>query len=129
MRYDFSKNPEILDCYERGDSFFGVVRVYVGEESAVFEFGVEQAGYRTLRKLLQTHAFDTSPGLEHRYFFLNSYKRSMDAPFSGIIFRTVQGKDQTNLEIEGPNTLVANLLWFGSLKSLDETSHLKRLDV
>ena len=61
--------PEILKGYERDGLYFGAARIVVAKEAAAFEFGIDQAGYLALRKVLQTRPFSDIPGIEYRYFF------------------------------------------------------------
>jgi hypothetical protein len=121
--------PEILKAYERDGFFFAVVRIVVSGETAAFEFGVDLQGYKALRKVLQTRPFANMPGIQYQYFFTGSYGRKKlgEEP---VIFdiRIEQGRDATTKEFEGSTTLVSNLRWFESLKDLQDTSALKRLE-
>ena len=129
MRDNHLGMPEILNAYERDGFHFGVVRIVVYEETAAFEFGVDQAGYRALRKVLQKHPFSNLPGIEYRYFFTGGYGRKKLGEEPVVFYiRIEQGIDAGKFEFEGPTTLVSNLRWFQSLKDLRDTSALKRLE-
>ncbi len=54
MRDNHVGMPETLKAYERDGFYFGAVRIVVAKETAAFEFGVDQAGYLALRKILHT---------------------------------------------------------------------------
>ena len=59
---------EILDAYERGGIFFGVVRVRHLDHAVEFEFGVDKAGYRALRRVLQERPFEVTAAGPYKYF-------------------------------------------------------------
>jgi hypothetical protein len=127
MRDNHGGYPELVDAYERDGSYFGVVRVTVADQVAAFEFGVEQRGYIALKQVLQTHPFD--PLGKHRYFFKGN--RSKGKPDSDVVsfsVRIEQGSDGKGFDnFRGPISLVSNLLWFQSLKHLQDAAALKRL--
>ncbi len=127
MRDNHVGYPELLDAYERDGLYFRAVRVTVADEVASFEFGVEQRGYVTLKQVLQTRPFD--PLGKHRYFFKGNFsKREPDSDMVSFGVRIEQGIDGKSFEnFRGPVSLVSNLLWFQSLKDLQDTAALKRL--
>src|ERR1700690_212518 len=131
MRGTHDGMPEILKAYQRGEFYFGVVRIDVSDGTAVFEFGVDYAGYIALRKVLQTRPFSNMPGIEYRYFYAGplGYGRrdKNEAPVTYDV-RIEQGEDAKRFEFEGPTSLVSNLIWFMGLKNLNEESQLKRLE-
>jgi len=127
MRDNHDGYPELLDAYERDGLYFGAVRVTVAGETAAFEFGVEQRGYVSLKQILQTRPFD--PLGKHRYFFKGNFsKREPDSDtvsFGVRIEHGVNGKSFENFS--GPVSLVSNLMWFQSMRDLQNTTALKRL--
>ena len=127
MRDNRDGYPELLDAYERDGLYYGAVRVTVADEVAAFEFGVERRGYVTLRQILQTRPFDTLG--KHRYFFKGNFsKREPDSDTVSFGVRIEQGADGKNFEnFSGPVSLVSNLLWFQSLKDLQNAAALTRL--
>jgi hypothetical protein len=127
MRDNHDGYPELLDAYERDGLYFGAVRVTVAGEAAAFEFGVEQRGYVSLKQIVQTRPFD--PLGKHRYFFKGNFsKREPDSDTVRFGVRIEQGANGKSLEnFSGPLSLVSNLLWFQSLKDLQNTAALKRL--
>jgi hypothetical protein len=127
MRDNHDGYPELLDAYEREGLYFGVVRLTVADEVATFEFGIEQRGYISLKRILQTRPFDTLG--KHRYFFTGSYgKREPSSDAVGFYVRIEQGANgQIFNNFRGPVSLVSNLGWFQSLKSFQDASALKRL--
>lgn len=127
MRDNHVGYPELLDAYERDGLYFGAVRVTVADEVASFEFGVEQREYVALKQILQTLPFD--PLGKHRYFFKGNFsKREPDSDTVSIDVRIEQGINGKSFEnFRGPVSLVSNLLWFQSLKDLQDTAALKRL--
>ena len=120
--------PEIIDAYERGSERFGVIRVSLSGESATLEFGVEEAGYKALKRILESHPFSVTPGIRHRYFFAGSASKvSVDPHRCRFSVRIEGGRDAKSTEFEGPVSLAANLMWFADLKALSEASALRRL--
>jgi len=126
MRDNHSGYPEILDAYEREGLYFGVARVRVDHEAASFEFGVEKRGYLSLRRILQSHPFDTLA--KHRYFFTGTFaKRDIGSDVVKFYVRIEQGPNSKNYNFDGPTSLVSNLRWFMELKDFQEATALRRL--
>ena len=120
--------PEILDAYERDGNKFGVVRIKIAESSATFEFGVQEAGYRTLKRILESRPFSTTPGLPHRCFFARTASKiCTDSARRRFTIRIESGQNSKGFEFEGPLLLAQNLIWFANLTSFDEASTLRRL--
>ena len=90
------------------------------------EFSVDQAGYEALRKVLQSKPFAVTPGISHRYFFAGGVARQKlgGQPVTFHIRIESQGNAKT-FDFSGPESLVANLIWFASLKEHTEVAHLK----
>ena len=80
-----------------------------------------------IRDSLQTRPFD--PLGKHRYFFKGNFsKREPDSDTVSFGVRIEQGVNGKSFEnFSGPVSLVSNLLWFQSLKDLQNTAALKRL--
>ena len=131
MRDNHVGMPEILKAYERNGFYFGAVRIVVAEETAAFEFGVDQAGYLALRKILHTRPFSDMPGIEYRYFFAGPLgygrRENNEAPVTFDV-RIEQGNDAGKFEFLGPTSLVSNLIWFTKPRDLGEAGQLKRLE-
>lgn len=116
MRDNSEGFPEIGDAYERDGLFFGVIRVTLPTESAAFEFGVEQKGHASLRRILQFRPFDNVPGLRYRYYFTGTYGRKMtEAEPVRIHIRVECGTKGKKFEFDCPTSLASNLRWFLSL--------------
>jgi hypothetical protein len=124
MRDNHEGMPEIIDAFEEGGQYFGVIRVEIGAESRKFRFGVSQAGYRTLRRVLQLHPFDSLPGLKHRYYFAGAYWMVADSSDCGMKVRIEQGKNGKQVDVRVPKDLLSNLRWFAGLKDFSEAAHL-----
>lgn len=128
MRDNSECCPEIVDAYEREGLFFAVIRVTLPIESAAFEFGVEQKGYASLRRILQYRPFDNAPGLRYRYFFTGTYGRKVaGAEPVTISVRVEYGTKGKNFDFDCPTSLASNLRWFISLTDLAAASGLKRV--
>ena len=68
MRDNHDEMHEILDAFQGGEQFFGVIAVEIGGITKKFRFGVSRKGYLTLKNILQLRPFDAMPGLKHKYF-------------------------------------------------------------
>ena len=130
MRDNHEGYPEIVNAYERDGQYFGAVRIVVGDAASTIEFGVSAAGHSALRRILSARPFDSLPGIPYRYFFTGSFIGAMETGQEVFDFhvRIEQGTSAKKFEFRGPKTLLANLLWFRELKSLEQTSGLNRLD-
>ncbi len=130
MRDNHEGYPEILNAYEREGQYFGVVRIVLADGSPTLEFGLSAAGYAALKRVLSARPFDALPGISYRYFFSGSFTGATKPEQETFAFdiRVEQGTAAKKFEFTGPKTLLANLLWLSKLKSLEETSGLKRLD-
>jgi len=125
MRDNHQGYIEIRDAYEHEGLFFGVVRLTISSKTATFEFGVEQRGYLTLRKILQARPFDATPGVKCRYFFTGGYSTQFEK--IAIQVRVEQGNQGKAFEFDSPRSLVSNLLWFDGLSNFREAAALKQV--
>ncbi len=117
MRDNNNGMPEIVDAYGRDGFFFGAASITFESGAVVFEFGVDSAGFKALRKILESLPLGKMPGENHRYFFAGNYGRRADGagPLTFGV-RIESGGDGKKFEFEGPVSLVSNLLWFRGLK-------------
>jgi hypothetical protein len=130
MRDNHEGCLEILAAYERDGQYFGAVKVVCSDEVASLEFGVSQKGYFTLKRILACRPFSSMPGIQHRHFFCGDYRSALE-PTPNIFkigIRIEQNDRAKKFEFTGPKALLANLVWFMRLKSLEEASELRRLD-
>ncbi len=83
-----------------------------------------------LRRILNANPFDALAGIPYRYFFSGSYILAMKPGEEMFNFKILieQGTTAKTFEFSGPKALLANLLWFAELISVEEISGLKRLD-
>jgi hypothetical protein len=120
--------PEIIDAYERDNQQFGAIRVDIADESVTLEFGIEDAGYEPLERILQSRPFAETPGVQHRYFFAGSAsKTGIGSDRCRFKVRIEGGRGAKGFDFEGPISLAANLIWFANLKTLEDASALRRL--
>ncbi len=128
MRDNHEGYPELRDAYERDGLYFGVVRLVASNETASFEFGVERAGYTTMKQIMQTRPFDTSVGAGYRYFVTGSYTRNKlgEEPVT-IGVRIEQGNQAKTFDFDCPTSLASNLRWFESISEISQASALKRI--
>jgi hypothetical protein len=112
---------EIVAAYERGDLFFGVVRVQTLLEIAALEFGVTREGYLALRRILESRPFGSMPGVKHSFYFAGGYGRDT------ISVRIEEGMNGRKVWFNCPTSLVSNLLWFFLMEDLRDADGLKRV--
>ena len=124
MRDNHEGMPEIVDAFEKDAQYFGVIGIEVGGLYKQFQFGVSQAGYRALRKILQFRPFDIMPGVKQRYYFAGSYGRIPDSSDFKTYVRVEQGKDGKQVDVRVPKDLLANLRWFSEIKDFSDAAHL-----
>lgn len=129
MRDNHDGYPEILNAYEREGQYFGAVRLVLQDGSPTVEFGVTEAGHAALKRILSARPFDALPGIRYRYFFVGSFigatKPNQDVFAFDI--RIEQNAAAKSFQFSGPKTLLANLLWFLNLKSVDQIGDLNIL--
>lgn len=79
--------------------------------------------------MFNARPFDAMPGLKNRYFFTGTYgRRKLGEKPAFFQVRIEQGWTAKLFEFPGPTSLVANLLWFKEMKTLEAASALKRVD-
>lgn len=125
MSRDNPHRAEILDTYEREGQYFATIRLIRGDVDRIFEFGVSEPSYRALRRVFQMRPFDTMPGLKYRYFVGYPCGRSNDPLRCHGTIRFEQGNSTKGISVELPHDLIANLLWFYKMDSLEPASHLR----
>jgi hypothetical protein len=117
--------PELVDAYARDGLHFAAVRLARAGEDRIFELGVSASSHAALRRVLQIRPFDQMPGLRQRYFFVPSISKRDDPERCIGTVRVEQGKEGRNIEVEMPKTLIANLLWFYEMETLEPARHLR----
>ena len=127
MRDNHQGMPEILEVYNRDGLFYGVIAITLSTERQQFEFGLPQADYKALKRILESRPFDQLPGLKYRYFVSSATTLTPEKNLVEISIRVEQGRNVGHLIYEVPISLAANLLWFAHLKDFSMASHLKLL--
>ena len=130
MRDNHVGYPEIINAYERDGQYFGAIRLDLADGKPSLEFGVSAAGYSALKRILGARPFDSSPGVSYRYFFPGSFTGATrpDQEVFEFAVRVEQGTTAKKFQFRGPKALLANLLWLAELKTVEQTSGLRRLD-
>ena len=132
---DYDDLPDADRCAVERSIFDTVGTMLAGRTSAhggmveKFGFGVSQAGYRALKRVLQLHPFDSLPGLKHRYFFAGTHWKLEDSSDCGMKVRIEQGKEGKQVDSRVPKDLLANLRWFSELKDFSEAAHLAEVSL
>jgi hypothetical protein len=123
MEYPAGALPEILDAYSRDGLYFAAIRLARAGDDRAFELSITASAYAALRRMFQTRPFDQMPGLLQRYFFVQCRKRDDPERCIGTV-RIEQGRNGRNFEFEMPKVLLANLLWFYEMETLEPAEHL-----
>jgi hypothetical protein len=124
LRFPPGKLPEIIDAYERDGLHFAAIRLARAGDDRVFELGISASSHAALRRVFQTRPFDGMPGLRRRYFFVPAFSKRDDPERCIATVRVEQGKEGRNIEVEVPKTLIANLLWFYGMETIEPAKHL-----
>jgi hypothetical protein len=124
LRFPPGKLPEIIDAYERDGLHFAAIRHARAGDDLIFELGISANSHAALRRVFQTRPFDQMPGLKHHYFFVPSYSKGDDPERCMGTVRIEQGNEGRNIKVEMPKTLIANLLWFYEMETLEPAKHL-----
>ncbi len=128
MRDNHEGLTEILSACQRDGQYLGAVQIVKSGEAAAFEFGVTESSYYALKRILDSRPFDSMPGVPCRFFFSGSYtgaEQGTETVTFGV--RVEQGDTAKVFEFQGPRALLANLLWFQGIASLEPASGLTRL--
>ncbi len=129
MRDSHEGLTEIKCSYQRDGQYYCAVKIVKSGEDATLEFGVSESSYFALKRILDSRPFDSMPGIPYQFFFSGSYTGAVQGTETltfGV--RVEQGDKAKNFDYKGPRALLANLLWFQGLTSLDQASGLKRMD-
>lgn len=124
MRDNHEGMPEIVDAFKQDGQFFGVVGIERQGVAKKFRFGISQAGYHALKRVLQSRPFDSMPGLQRRYYFAGAHWKITGSLDRGTYVRVEQNKDARQIEMRMPQDLLANLIWFAELKDFTAALHL-----
>jgi hypothetical protein len=123
MRDNHKGMPEIVDAFQEGDHYFGLVQLERSDEQRRFRFGVSRDGYLALKRVLQLRLFDQMPGVPCRYFFAFGVRR-LEGERVMMTVRVEQGRDSKQFETEAVRDVVANLVWFYELDDWSKAEHL-----
>jgi len=122
MRDNHSQLPEIVETVAEGSQLFGIVRMNRDDKNGDFRIGLHQDEYRAWNKVLQTYPFDPLNRNPCRYFFSPCASRRDGKTFGKI--RIEQDSDGREFEMELPQRMIANLMWFFELADLADAFHL-----
>jgi hypothetical protein len=123
MRDTHEGMPELLAAFERDGSFFATARITLDDDARDIEFGVPEADYKALRRILQTHPFDPLSTLPCRYFIAGSIGRAGEHTGS-VDIRIEQGREGRQFPFEMPLSLARNLYWFVQIRDFADAAHL-----
>lgn len=122
MRDNHCQLPELIKTDAEGSQYFGIVRMEREKQSGDYRIGLHQDEYRAWNKVLHTRPFDPLNQNPCRYFFSPCTSRRDGKAFGKI--RIEQDKDGREFEMELPERMIANLMWFFQLADLADASHL-----
>jgi len=123
MRDNHNGMPEILDAFQEGEHYFGLVQLERRGEQRRFRFGVSRDGYLSLKRVLQLRPFDQTPGVQRRYFFAPAVRR-LEGERVMMTVRVEQGRVGKQVETEAARDVVSNLMWFYELDDWSKAEHL-----
>jgi hypothetical protein len=127
MRDNHDGMPEFVNAYERDGLYFSGIQIVLEGVPRMFELGISRKSYLALLRILETRPFDHMPGTKYRYFFRPAYSKRPDPDRCLAWIRIEQGTNFKDSKFEMPQQLIANLLWFQRVKSVDEVSHLQEV--
>jgi len=122
MRHNHNQLPELVTTVTEGSQFFGIIRLERDNQRAEFRIGLLADEFRAWKKVLQTRPFDPLNRNPCRYYFAPCASRREGKTFGKI--RIEQDRDGREFEIELPEHMIANLMWFLQLDDLTTASHL-----
>jgi len=125
LRFPPGKLPEIVDAYDRDGVYFAAIRLKRADKDRVFELGISMRSYSALRRMFGMRPFDQMSRVPQRYFFVPKYSKRDDPERCIGTVRLEQGKDGRNFDVEMPKTLIAHLLWFHEMETLEPAAHLQ----
>src|SRR5437879_13587350 len=123
MRDNHEGLPEILDAFQEGEHYFGLVRLERLGEQRRFRFGVSRDGYLALKRVLQLRPFDQMSGVQSRYFFVPAVRR-WEGERVMLTVSVGKGRGGRQIESEASRDVVANLMWFYELDDWSKAEHL-----
>ena len=128
MRDNHEGLPEIIGTYERDGHLFGSVSLTIGSVTKVFEFGINQDSYKSLKRILSLRPFEQYPGSRYRYFFSPKAGRDPKNRLKTYCsIRVEQEKRGKEFEVTAPESLLANLMWFFQVKDFSEVTQLQEI--
>ncbi len=116
--------PEIITAFERGGKFFGVVSISLAGVSKKYEFDIDEASYRALKRLVNMRPFGRKRGIKTHYYYAPGFERS-DASKTYCQMRIEREYEGKEFEIEAPETLTASLGQFLRVKDWKALAHLR----
>jgi hypothetical protein len=125
MRDNHKGLPEIITAFERNGQYFGVVSISLAGVEKRYEFGIDQASYEAIKRLINLKPYGRKRGLKYHYYFSPGAERSDDSSRSYCQIRIEREDQGKEFEIEAPESLIANLMMFFQVKDLKELFHLR----
>ncbi len=78
MRDTNEKMIELLEASNKDNIYSAVIRHKIADEELKFRFGIEQADYGRLKRILEFRPFENTGVAPYRYFFALSYRQDPD---------------------------------------------------
>lgn len=123
MRGNSEGMPELVEAIAESDTFFGIVRCRDEAGVRTYRIGLRENEFKGWRKVLTTRPYDPLNVNPRRYFFAGAGRRG-DRKCYGRI-RIEQDSEGREFEIDLPENMVANLVWFQQMKDPSEAEHLR----
>jgi len=100
---------EILDTYKHNELCFALIAKCFGNERHIYQFGISQAGYNTIKRIFQYRPFNNLSNSKYRYYW--HYGCGNDQYFySDIQFE--QDNNSKSYKIKADKLFGSNLKWF-----------------
>ena len=115
--------PELIQAESKPNGFFGIVRCQDDADDRSFRIGLSENAYKGWRKVLTTRPFDPLNCNRRRYFFSGAGRHSNRKTYARI--RIEQDQDGKEFNIDLPEDMVANLVWFLQMRDYTEAEHLR----
>ncbi|MGY0217970.1 hypothetical protein ACWJJH_11395 [Endozoicomonadaceae bacterium StTr2] len=113
---------EFLGATEVDGQYFAQIAIPV-DKIRYYQFGVQKAGYNTVKRILQLRPFDQTPGVEYRYYWSGECRDSGGEFSIGV--RCELGRKCKSVRTKSQELFAYNLLWFSQRESPSEIEHME----
>ena len=123
MRDNSKGMPQLVEAISEAEGYFGIIRCGDDAEQQTYRIGLQENEFKGWRKVLTTRPFDSLNVQPCRYFFAGAGRHANRKTYGRI--RIEQDSEGREFEIDLPENMVANLVWFLQLGDPREAEHLR----